>query len=119
MPNIREFEAPKDIGLRPTEIGVDATAAAARRIGTFYNQQAESLSDIGQRISSTVRDAGQVADDYVTHRDISAGAAHGTEIVANANSQWNEMARKADPNDPSVAQKFLTENLEPALEKFK
>ena len=119
MPNIRENNAPQGLGLNPTEIGVDATAAAARRIGTFYNQKADSLSDIGQRIGSTVRDVGQVADDYMTHREISAGAAAGTEIVAAANTKWNEVAKKADPNDPSTGEKFLTETLEPALDKFK
>jgi hypothetical protein len=119
IPNIREFNAPQDIGLRPTEIGVDATAAAARRIGTFYNQKGDALSDTGQRAGSATRDAGQVAVAYEDHREISAGAATGTNVIAQKNTEWNEIAKNADPNDPSTAQKFLTENLEPALEKWK
>jgi hypothetical protein len=119
VPNIREQSAPENLGINPTEMGVDARAAVARRGGAFYNQAAEAITSTGQRIASTVRDVGQVADDYMTHRDISKGAAEGTAIVANANTNWNETAKKADPNDPATAQKFLTETLEPALDKFK
>lgn len=119
MPNIREQNAPENLGINPTEMGVDARAAVARRGGAFYNQAAEAISDTGRRVGSAIRDVAQVADDYVTHRDISKGSAEGTAIVANANTQWNEIAKKADPNDPATAQKFLTETLEPALDKFK
>jgi hypothetical protein len=121
MPNIREQSAPENLGINPTEMGVDARAAVARRGGAFYNQAAEAITSTGQRIASTVRDVGQVADDYVTHRDISKGSAEGTAIVANANTQWNQKLKDPnfDPNDPSTGQKFMTETLEPALDKFK
>jgi hypothetical protein len=119
MANIREDNAPAGLGLQPTEMGADARLQVARRGGAFYNQAAEALAGTGQRIGSTITDVGKVADDYVTHRDISQGAKDGTGIVANANTQWNEIAKKSDPNDPATAQKFLTETLEPALDKFK
>src|SRR5260221_498635 len=118
MANIRELDAPKDLGLRPTEIGVDAIAAAARRIGTFYNQTAEARSDTGQRIGSTIKEAGQVAVDYMDHREISAGAANGALFMANMNQAWEEKAKHADPNDTTVAAKFREETLEPALQQF-
>jgi hypothetical protein len=119
MANIREDNAPAGLGLNPTETGVDARLQVARRGGAFYNQAAEAMAGTGNRIASTVSDVGKVADDYMTHRDISQGAKDGTAIVANANTLWNEQAKKADPNNPATAQKFLTETLEPALDKFK
>lgn len=126
MPQIRSYEAPQGLDLRPTEVGVEATAAAARRIGGFYNQAADAKntvasiqSDLGRRIGSTIEDAGDVAVKYEDHREISAGATTGTDVIAKANTQWNQIAKNADPNDPSVAQKFLTENLEPALDQWK
>lgn len=119
IPNIREFSAPQGLGLQPSEVGVEATAVAARRVGAFYNQAGEAQADTGRRIGSTIQDVGDVAVKYEDHREISAGAATGTGLIAQANTQWNEIAKKADPNDPSTAQKFLTEKLEPALEEWK
>jgi len=119
MPNIRSFDAPNGLGLNPTETGIDATLQAARRTSQFFNQKADALGQEGQVAASTLRVAGQVAVDYEDHREISAGAATGTALMAQKLSEWNATLKTADPNDPSVAQKFLTENLEPALEQWK
>lgn len=127
MPNIRSFDAPQGLGLNPTETGIDAAANAGKRIGGFYNQVAEAYNtvaglknDEGSRIAGAVKDVGQVAVDYMDHREISAGAAKGTELMADVTAQWNKIIGdpKIDPNDPSIAAKFREETLEPALEKF-
>lgn len=130
MPNIRQFDTPA-LGLRPSEVGVDATAQAARRIGAFSNQLAsdtgqlgafegDELRNVGARAGSAVAAAGDAAVDYMDHREISAGAAKGTELMANLTQQWNKTISdpKVDPNDPSIAKRFLTEQLEPALDQF-
>jgi hypothetical protein len=105
---------------------VDATAAAARRIGGFYNQAAEAkntaastMSDLGNRIGGAIKDIGDVAVKYEDHREISAGAAKFAELQDNLTQQWNERAKNADPNDPSVAAKFSEEVIGPALDQFK
>ena len=118
MPNIRQFEAPQ-LGLQPTEIGVEATAAAARRGGAFYNQAAEATQNLGQRAGSAIRDAGDAAVDYVAHQEISHGAATFAQLHANLTDQWNNTVKNADPNDTSVAGKFNETVLQPALDKFK
>ena len=125
MPNIRDYSAPQGIGLSPSETGVEAIAGAARRTGQFYNQGAESLNEVaglkndeGRRVATTVTDGLEVAKDYEDHREISAGTAAGTALMAQKLTDWNALIKKADPNDPSTAQKFLTENLEPALQQF-
>jgi hypothetical protein len=119
LPNIRQLEAPQGTGLSPTETGVEAFAAVGRRVGAFGNQRAELLSQQGSELKSTIGDVGQVANDYMTHRDISAGAATGAQLIANVNDQWNETAKNADPNDVTIKQKFLEEQLSPTLDKFK
>lgn len=118
MPNIKGFEAP-DLTLRPSETGIDATVQGAKRVGVAYGQVADALNQTGQRAASATRDVGQQAVDYEDHREISVGAATGTALMAQKLSDWNATIKNADPNDPSVAQKFLTENLEPALEQWK
>jgi hypothetical protein len=127
MPNIREFSAPQGLGLNPTETGIEATAGAARRIGGFYNQAADAQNtvaglknDEGSRIAGAVKDVGQVAVDYMDHREISAGAAHGAELIATVNDAWNQKLKDPnfDPNDTTAAAKFREETLAPALEQF-
>lgn len=126
--NIRQLDAPSDLGLRPSETGVEATAGAARRIGGFYNQAADAYNqaaglkqDLGNRIGGAVKDVGQVAVDYMDHQEINQGAAKGAEMVANLTNQWNQKLRdpKFDPNDATAAAQFRQETLEPALDKFK
>lgn len=127
MPNIRENSAPSGLGLNPTETGVEATAGAARRVGGFYNQVSDAYNtvaglknDEGNRISGAVKDVGQVAVDYMDHKEISAGAAHGAELVAQVNDAWNQKLKDPnfDPNDTTAAAKFREETLAPALEQF-
>lgn len=123
MPNITQYDAPQGIGLRPTESGIDANVQAARRIGAFASQKAEAVGKTlgleGRMLDSSIRDAGQVAVDYEDHREISHGAAAGAQLTENLTNTWNDIAKNADPNDPSVAAKFQQEQLEPALEKFR
>jgi hypothetical protein len=119
MPNIREVNA-GNIGLQPTEIGVEATAGAARRIGAFYNQAGNALAETGQRAGGAIRDAGDAAVKFEDHREISAGIKNGTDLMANLTNMWNQTIKAPglDPNDPSVAAKFKAETLEPALQQF-
>lgn len=131
MPNIRGYEAPQNLGLNPTEIGVDATAAAARRIGGFYNQKADALNQEGGEIKSTVADVGQVALSYINQKDRSDVSVAATGALAKLDQAWNiktngngldpsdpNYVPPADPRDPTVAQKFMQEQVEPALQNL-
>lgn len=118
MPNIQGYDAPA-LDIRPSEIGVEATAAAARRSGAFFNQAAQDFDTLGQRVGSTIRDVGDVAVKYISHKEISQGAAEFAKLHSNLTDQWNNAVKNADPNDASVAGKFNEEVLNPALEKFK
>jgi len=118
MPQIKQYDAP-DLGLRPTEAGISATAAAARRIGAEYSDIAASKAATGHAIGSAISTAGEVGVKYLDHQQISQGANAFANLTNAKSKQWDDIAKNADPNDPTVAQRFLTENLEPDLEKFK
>ncbi len=53
------------------------------------------------------------------HQQISAGAAGYSTLFDQKTQEWNDLAKNADPNDPTVAQKFREENLEPAFDEFR
>lgn len=118
MPNIREYSAPQDIGLRPTEVGIDATARAAQKIGSSYDEAASAIRDTGNRAAATIRDVGDVAVKYATHQEVSHGAATFAQIQANLTDKWNQTLKSADPNDTSVAGRFNEEVMQPAIDKF-
>lgn len=117
MAGIEEYNAPA-LTLNPSERGITATVQAARRVQGAYNEIAAAEIDTGRRIAGAVEAVGNVAVKYVEHREISQGAKEFAKMQANATAMWNEQAKNADPNDPTLAPKFLQETLEPALEKF-
>ena len=117
MPNIKTLDA-GNVGLQPSEIGVESAAAAGRRGGAFFNQAAGSLDTLGQRVGGAIRDAGDAYMQYEDHREISAGSAAYADLLHSSTVDWNNTAKGADPNDPSVADKWRTEQLEPALDQF-
>src|SRR5216684_2185480 len=119
MANIRQVEAPQGIGLQPTEMGVESFAAAGRRLGAYGNQIAETYNQLGSQIKSTITDAGEVAVNYLDHKEISEGAASFAKLQDSLTQQWNATAKNADPNDPTVADDFRSKVVEPALETFK
>lgn len=122
MPNIRTYEAPKGLGLQPDERGTDAALQVARRGGAFFNQAADAVESVGKMegrmAESTIRDVGKAVNDYMEHREVSQGAASYAGLNDKLTQQWNETAKGADPNDPTVAQKFREQILEPELQKF-
>ena len=130
MPNI---EQPYDAGplkLQPDETGIEATAQAARRINAAYTEigqaKEKTQEQLARGLSSTVRDAGTAALDYMQHREISHGAAAFANKMQQETDNWNDIINgnpdkgipKADPNDPMVAKRYLSQ-LEPSLEEFK
>lgn len=148
MPNIREFDAGA-LKLNPTETGVEAAAGTARRVGSFYSQQASAedtlareterlggqtqqlgreteqlgsevgsgMSDVGRRIGSSIGDAGAAAIQYLDAKQISQGSATWATLLQNTTQQWNDTVKNANPNDPTVASKFMA-SLNDQLEDF-
>lgn len=198
MPKLPTYEA-GDLTIRPTEIGVDAASAAARRGGAFWNQKAAALNEQGSRLVAASRDiagaqrgaaegkvsiasgeaaiaagraaiagskteqakgtaaiasgraeeargatsyaegvaaiargdaafAGSVAtnvkemaqrvDEFQAHRELSMGSRSLADVQNVLTNQWNDLAKRSDPNDPSVGTRFRDEHVEPTVQKF-
>src|SRR5262249_5908293 len=108
--------------LQPTDRGTESRVQQGRRIGAAYNQVAESLRDMGhrmgQQLGGAIRDAGDAAVQYQTHREISQGVGSYALLQDSLITQWNDLAKKADPNDPTVRQSFIEGTLTPGLQKW-
>jgi hypothetical protein len=85
----------------------------------LYGQAAEATASIGRSANSTIQDVGDVAVKSIDHREISAGAPAMATALSGLDAKWNQVAKNADPNDPTIAAKFRAETLEPQLEKLK
>lgn len=136
MPTIRQFDA-GNLALRPSETGVEATAQAGRLIGRFYNQAAGATEQVGSAtkqlgsetaqtgvnfargIEGDIKAVGDAVVQYAEHREISHGAASFAELNDQLTQSWNDAAKKADPNDPTVAAKWRDQVLTPALENYR
>src|SRR5262245_10213787 len=100
MAIIKPFQAP-ELGLRPSEEGVQAFAAAGRRLGAFSNQVAGATEQVGHafgRIGGGIAEAGQAVTDIVTHQQVSHGAATFAQLTDSLTNRWNDIAKNADPN---------------------
>ncbi len=124
MPNIKTYDTPA-LGLVPSETGIQAVAAAARRGGAFFNQAAGAISQVGHEVGSAIREAGDVAVKYKDLQEKTAGAPLFATLTSQKLDQWNDFvtgAVKDNPTDPGAARRaaseFLEKNLEPSLEKF-
>lgn len=117
MAQIKEYSAGA-LALKPTETGVEAQAATGRRISSNYNEQAAYKQAEGQRIASTITGLGGMAVNYMEQREKSHGALASAGLLNGLTQDWNETAKQADPNNPSIAGKFREEQLEPRLNKF-
>jgi hypothetical protein len=120
MPQLVEYVNKEN--LQTTDRGTEAAVQQGRRIGASYNQVAEGLRDfgnrVGQNIGGAIRDAGDAAAAYQTHREISQGVGSYALLQDSLITQWNDTAKNADPNDPMVRQQFIEQKLTPSLQKW-
>lgn len=132
MPQIREYTNKEE--LRPNnsaaEIvarGADRTADTARAGAALVgrvaadeeNADRQGAAAISGALAGTVK-VGEIAyDQFVVQPELSKGAAVAAGLHQELSKEWNDLARTADPNDQTVGEKFNTERLEPALERFR
>ena len=136
MPSIPEFSAPSNLGIQPTEIGVESTAAAGRRLGVYGSQIAEADVSTGRAIAGGVKSVGDAAEQYAAHQNISSLARHGADVMASGTQSLNAYFSGADIpddpnnpgakkaalderlNNPAAAKQWLDNTLEPMLESY-
>ena len=135
MPTIPEFNAPA-LDIRPSEIGVESTAAAGRRLGAYGSQIAEADVQTGRSIAGGVKSVGDAAEQYAAHQNISSLARHGADVMAAGTQSLNAYFSGADIpddpnnpgakkaalderlNNPAAAKQWLDSTLEPMLESY-
>lgn len=94
------------------------TSKVAGETAHLGAEKGAAMSEFGRRFGSAIDVAGDMAVKYLDHTQISQGTAAFSRMTERATTAWNEIAKTADPNDPTVRQKFM-DSLEPELAKFK
>jgi hypothetical protein len=56
---------------------------------------------------------------WAENREVSKSAADSAKTLAGLDQKWNETVKSADPNDPTVANKFREEVVEPTLQALR
>lgn len=107
MPNISDFNA-GNITIRPSETGVEATANAARRIGVAYNEVGHDIAAAGARIGQSVREAGDSALNYISHKQIAEGSATGMRLFSDLEESRQAAIKNIPLDDPLYGQKVET-----------
>ena len=79
--------------------------------------QGRATTSFGRSIGSSIEVAGTAAEKYLDHQQISQGTAAWTRLTEQATKSWDETVKNSNPNDPTVAGKFM-ESLEDQLTKF-
>lgn len=123
MPAIKSYNSPNaGEGLRINNSGIGAVegeAASAIRAASLAERNVDATGRaIGSAIKTTGEVAAQAYEQYYVQPEISKGAAALAGYQDDLTTKWNTLAKSTDPNDASIKQKFLTEELEPALQKF-
>ncbi len=118
MPKITVYEAPDNLGIRPSETAIQARSLAGRVIEGEYNEAAAAQATQGRALASGIEALGSAAVKIADHDQISKGSAAFAGFVNAKTKQWDEIRKTADPNDPTVAPKFMADT-EKQLENFK
>ena len=123
MPAIKEYNSPNAAGgLRINNSGISALEAEASQGVRMATQAASSTRQEGEAYGGAIKATGQVAqeafDKYVVQPEISKGAAALAGYQDDLTTKWNTLAKGTDPNDATIKQKFMQDELEPALQKF-
>lgn len=109
--NIRTYTA--DAKLTPDESGQRSIASGAVTQGILYDQA-------GQAYGDAVKAIGGFVEKHLATQEVSHGAMSLATLQSNLVQSWNAKANdpNTDPNDPSTAQKWREEVLQPAMEKW-
>ncbi len=94
------------------------TSRLGSETATLGAEKGAAMADSGRRIGSAIESAGGVAVKYLEHQDISRATPAFAQMTQELTQQWNDTAKKADPNNPNVASDFL-QSIDGRLNNFK
>ena len=110
MPNIREYTN-KISGLQPSDRGVQAAINAGRA-------EAQAVNAFGEAVGTGIKEAGTAWVKVKENEEVSLFLKTQAEAQAGLSTAWQNFAKTADPNDPTVAARFREEQLEPILQEL-
>lgn len=132
--NISEYTSQVD-SLRPSDRGISAAEQAGNRINRIYTEEAASVKQAGDQLATGIKGdinaLGAAAVQYVDYQDKSKVSAAATSGLANIEQAWQTTIKgrgspgddnyiaPADPNDPTVLQRFTEEHINPFLDNLK
>lgn len=110
--------------IRPSEVGVEATASAAYRINRAYTElgasEEQTGRQAGQDISGGIKATGQAIEDSMYHRELSHGVAQEAQVMDNLTAGLDKTL--SDPtlnvHDPNLVANFQKNYVQPALDSF-
>ncbi len=108
----------EDTLARETSRLAGETSRVGSETSALGAEKGAALTSIGRNVGSSIEAGGQAAVQYLEHKDISQGSAAYAQLFAQKTQQWNDIANKSDPNDPTTAPKFM-QSLEGDLATFK
>ena len=117
MPNIVEYSAPTSTHLEPTDMGERSITQAARAMRVLGDEQAQKIkAGVGEVAAA----AGQLVKQY-DHTDVTNTVSKFSDTI----NQQHEASTRflKDPNldlgDPAIADKFMQEQFEPAMDQVR
>lgn len=122
--NISEFTSPVD-SLHPTEVGVDAFQQAGAKANRIFTELGASHEQTGRQVAQDIgggiKAAGQAAEDFIDHQQLSRGIASKATIIDTLGQTWDNAVKDAaqnNPNSTTTADTFKQNVLEPELEAW-
>lgn len=114
MPNIRQYESQTNItpSNRPASVAAGVGESNAAAMSSIGRNIGEGISALGPVVQAAYKKR-------VVQPEVSRGALEATRRVDELSRTWDDVTRTADLNDPTIQPKFMTEILEPALEKWR
>ena len=112
MPRIVQYENKENINAEASTAAAPGLSFVARSAEIAGQEKAAA---IGQGVRAA-RQGLDVVEQHVAQSETSKLSADFATAQAELTTQWNETARKADPNDHEVADRFLREVVTPRLE---
>ena len=108
MPKLPDYDSTQaQRGLQPNDMGIYAHEQEGRAWGAAFNQMGAAAQRVGNAV-----------EQHEAQTDAANLTRQSAQTSAGLTQSWNDAASKADPNDPDFAEKWRTDVLEPALEKF-
>jgi hypothetical protein len=121
MPNIRTYDSPigtERAPFAPSDRAVGAAEETGNVEMRFGREATEQLKQGFGELGRNVQQTADQIDQVEAQREIRVGATMTAQTYQQLLAGWNQTAKNADVNDPNVANDYMQNTVEPALDKL-